>query len=263
MAKSKKKPLSIRNVKLIVILIAFVVAGGYRYYTQNILENRAVLNWSFKQKIKPVNIKNVQENQLSQLNFKGDIIINVSNGKPTFTDQELELVEDWEEYQPLDDLRRATQANALLGQSLMPTKKRERLNYHPTGWHTYDVKYKNQTNRLYNRSHLIAYQLTAENDNPENLVTGTWQMNADAMEFYETELKYYLNQTNHHVRYQVTPIYRNQELIPRGVHMMARSIEDNAVSFNIYIFNVQPDVNIDYSTGLASGKALVYRGSDD
>jgi DNA-entry nuclease len=115
-----------------------------------------------------------------------------------------------------------------------------------------------QVQSLYNRAHLIAYQLTAEEDNPKNLITSTRQLNDPAMEFYETETAWYIRKTGHHVRYQVTPVFVGDNLLANGVHMMARSIEDNGVSFNIYIFNVQPKVNIDYKTGLASGSIIQY-----
>lgn len=260
--EKRKSKLGSLKLKSILVILIIAIAGGYRFYTQNFLENRAVLNYSSKQKIKPANSGNIQANQLSKLDFNDQVIVEVNNGKPTFSDQELKAGKSWESYSPFDDLKRAGQANALLGQDLMPTESRERLNYEPTGWRSYQVNYKNQTGSLYNRSHLIGFQLAGENNTPQNLVTGTWQMNAYGMEFYETEIKYYLKQTNHQVRYQVTPIYREQELVPRGVHMMARSIEDNAISFNVYIFNVQPDISINYKTGLASGSALIYHDND-
>lgn len=263
MAKRNNK-FSYRTLKVILVILILAIIGGFEFYRQNLLENRAVLNWSSKQRIKPANRANIQANQLNQLNFEGNVILQVNDGQPTFSSQELSFENGaWAKYGPLDNLNRATVAEAVLDQSLMPTKSRNRLTYKPSGWQNYQVNYKENTGSLYNRSHLIAFQLTGEEDNPQNLITGTWQMNSDAMEFYETEVKYYIKQTNHHVRYQVTPIYRNDELVARGVHMMARSIEDNAISFNIYIFNVQPDINIDYATGLAGGTAMIYRNDND
>jgi len=149
-------------------------------------------------------------------------------------------------YGDLDNLNRASAANALLNVSLMPTAKREPLHVNPTGWHNKKIS----GGWLYNRCHLIGYQLTGQNNNWKNLITGTRQLNDPDMLKYENEVANYVKQSKHHfVRYRVTPIFRGTELLARGVQMEAQSTGENTVHFNVYIFNVQPGYNLNYSDG--------------
>ena len=133
----------------------------------------------------------------------------------------------------------------------MPTAKREALYVNPTGWHNKRIK----GGWLYNRSHLIGYQLTGQNNNPKNLMTGTRSLNSPEMLKHENDIAYYLKQNpNNFIRYRVKPIYRGNELVARGVQMMAESLSSNGqpdhqVSFNVYIFNVETGVKINYSDG--------------
>jgi DNA-entry nuclease len=133
----------------------------------------------------------------------------------------------------------------------MPTTKRGEIgSVKPTGWHT--VKYDNVDGKyLYNRCHLIGYQLTAENANEKNLITGTRYLNVDGMLPFENEVADYVENTGNHVLYRVTPIFVDDELVARGVQMEAYSVEDNGsgVCFNVYCYNNQPDIVIDYATG--------------
>lgn len=122
-------------------------------------------------------------------------------------------------------------------------------NVYPSGWN--QKKLENNV-WLYNRSHLIGFQMTGENDNWKNLFTGTQQLNQIHMVQFENEVANYLRNTNNHVRYRVTPIFRDRELIPRMIQMEAQSIEDTEISFNIVIFNVQSRFNINYNTGKAT-----------
>ena len=120
----------------------------------------------------------------------------------------------------------------------------------PSGWHT--VKYDNVDGKyLYNRCHLIGYQLTAENANEKNLITGTRYMNVDGMLPFENMVADYIKETEHHVRYRVTPIYEGDNLVASGVEMEAESVEDEGegLSFHVYVYNVQPGIEIDYATG--------------
>ena len=138
----------------------------------------------------------------------------------------------------------------------MPTKERESISsIKPSGWKSvkYDIvdgKY------LYNRCHLIGYQLTAENANKENLITGTRYLNVEGMLPFENQVAEYIRKTKKHVLYRVTPIFENENLVASGVNIEAQSIEDNGngICFNVYVYNVQPGIEIDYKTGISSLK---------
>lgn len=189
---------------------------------------------------------------LANLNYQNDQEITVNNNKPTFAKSDLSIQNGaWQSFADLDKLNRAVQADALLNKSLMPTTKREPLYVNPTGWHNKKLA----TGWLYNRSHLIGYQLTGQNNNPKNLMTGTRSLNAPEMLKHEDDIAYYLKQNpNNFIRYRVKPIYRGDELVARGVQMVAESLDsqgnsDGQVSFNVYIFNVEKGVTINYSTG--------------
>lgn len=187
------------------------------------------------------------DEQLAQLDYQGTQTISVNNGQPTFSNEDLDTSHGaWQQYGNLDRLNRATQANALLNRSLMPKAKREPLTVDPTGWHNKKIK----GGYLYNRSHLIGYQLTGQNNNWKNLITGTRSLNDPEMVRYEDEVADYLRANpNDYVRYQVTPVFRGDELLARGVHMQAQSVNSQAVSFNVYIFNVQDGVTLNYADG--------------
>ena len=193
--------------------------------------------------------RKTQQAGLANLNYGGKYqTINVNGGVPTFSSSELSMSRGaWESYGNLDSLNRATSAQAMLNKSLMPTGKRGSISsVTPTGWKNKRIA----GGYLYNRSHLIGYALAGENANWKNLITGTRQLNSPEMLRYEMDVKYYLEQSNkHYVRYSVVPIFRGNELLARGVHMMAKSIGDNGISFNVYIFNVQNGVTINYADG--------------
>ena len=173
----------------------------------------------------------------------------VNNNKPTFTDSEKELTEK-EEYSDLDSLGRVGVAFALVSKSTMPTTKRGSIGMiKPAGWHT--VKYDFVDGKyLYNRCHLIAHQLTGQNANPKNLMTCTRSMNVDGMLPFENKVANYIKETNNHVLYRVTPVFDGDNLVANGAYMEAYSIEDKGkLSFNVYVYNVQKGVAIDYKTG--------------
>lgn len=173
----------------------------------------------------------------------------VNNNKPTFTDSEKELTEK-EEYSDLDSLGRVGVAFALVSKSTMPTTKRGSIGMiKPAGWHT--VKYDFVDGKyLYNRCHLIAHQLTGQNANPKNLMTCTRSMNVDGMLPFENKVANYIKETNNHVLYKVTPVFDGDNLVANGAYMEAYSIEDKGkLSFNVYVYNVQKGVTIDYKTG--------------
>lgn len=191
---------------------------------------------------------------LANLRYRNQQIVQVNKNVPTFTQAQLSTTRGpWQEYHRLDSLNRVTGADALLNKALMPTAEREPLYVDPTGFHNKRVTYDGQTDWLYNRSHLIGYQLTGQNNNLKNLMTGTRSLNAPDMEQYEDEVASYLNEHPHsYLRYQVIPIFKAKELVARGVHMQGESIGDKQVRFNIYIFNVQPGATIDYDTGYST-----------
>ena len=182
--------------------------------------------------------------------FDGEPYVVINNNIPDFEDSEL-VTTSYETYADLDYLGRCSVCIACIGEDLMPTEKRGSIGeVKPTGWHS--DKYENVDGKyLYNRCHLIGYQLTAENANEKNLITGTRYLNVQGMLPFENEVDDYIEQTGNHVLYEVTPQFKDNELVARGVHMQAKSVEDNGkgVSFNIYCYNAQPGIEIDYATG--------------
>ncbi len=184
---------------------------------------------------------------LANMDYNGTQEIVVNNNNPSFNQDDLSTAKGaWQQYGDLDNLNRVTAANAMLNISLMPSAKREPLHWNPTGWHNKKIS----GGWLYNRSHLIGYQLTGQNNNPKNLMTGTRSLNSPEMLAHEMDIAYYLKQSSsHYIRYRVTPVFRGDELLPRGVQMEAQSIGDNSVHFNVYIFNVQSGVTLNYVDG--------------
>lgn len=182
--------------------------------------------------------------------YSGEPYITIDNNEPDFTDKEIE--EDaFESYSELDEKGRCGVAEAVVGKELMPKEERGKIGQvKPSGWHT--VKYDNVEGKyLYNRCHLIGYQLTAENANEKNLITGTRYMNVEGMLPFENMVADYIDETNQHVRYRITPIYEGENLVASGVEMEAESVEDkgDGLSFHVYVYNVQPGIEIDYATG--------------
>ena len=192
-------------------------------------------------------VESVSANKLAQLNYSGRDVITVNNNEPQFSSADLSTKNGaWQEYGNLDNLNRVTPANALLNKSLMPHTKRQPLNVTPTGWHNKRIA----GGWLYNRCHLIGYQLTGQNNNWKNLMTGTRQLNDPDMVRYEDQVADYLKENSgNYVRYRVTPIFRGNELLARGVEMEGQSVNSDAVHFNVYIFNVENGVTLNYDNG--------------
>ena len=184
--------------------------------------------------------------------FTGKPYTTMNNNIPYFTEEDMKNgKKPFEYYSELDNLGRCGVAYANICKEIMPTEKRGPIGMvKPSGWQMYkfdfiDGKY------LYNRCHLIGYQLAGENANPKNLITGTRFLNVIGMLPFENRVADYVKRTNHHVLYRVTPIYTANNLVAHGVLMEARSVEDNGVVFNVFVHNVQPKVTIDYATGHA------------
>jgi len=182
--------------------------------------------------------------------YSGDPYVVINNNEPGFTDADLTTT-SFETYSDLDSLGRCGVAYANIGTDLMPTEERGSIGQvKPSGWHT--VKYDCVDGKyLYNRCHLIGYQLTAENANTKNLITGTRYLNVEGMLPFENMVADYIKETGNHVLYRVTPIFDGDNLVASGVLMEAKSVEDDGegILFNVYCYNVQPGVSIDYATG--------------
>lgn len=182
--------------------------------------------------------------------YSGTPYTEVNGNKPYFREADL-TTQSFEIYSELDSLGRCGVAYANVGQDLMPTEPRGEIGaVKPTGWHL--VKYDNVDGKyLYNRCHLIAYMLAAENANPQNLITGTRYLNVQGMLPFETKVCDYVKNTGNHVLYRVTPIFDGDNLLADGVLMEAYSVEDagEGICFCVFAYNVQPGIGIDYATG--------------
>lgn len=182
--------------------------------------------------------------------YAGEPFVVINEGQPMFRTEEL-VTEAYEYYSPLDELGRCGVTMACVGREIMPTEDRESISQvKPTGWvqNFYDFV---DGEALYNRCHLIGFQLTGENANEKNLITGTRHLNVDGMLPFENMIADYVKETGNHVLYRVTPIYAGDDLVARGVQMEAYSVEDGGegVCFHVFCYNVQPGVIIDYATG--------------
>ncbi len=190
--------------------------------------------------------------------YSGMAYVELNNNVPLFTEDEITDV-SFEYYSELDSLGRCGVCIASISQDIMPTEERGRISsVKPTAWHS--VQYDNvDGGSLYNRCHLIGFQLTGENANYKNLITGTRYMNIEGMVEFENRVADYVKDTGNHVMYRATPIFDGNNLLASGVTLEAYSVEDEGegVCFYVYCYNVQPDIYIDYATGDSS-----YIGTD-
>lgn len=182
--------------------------------------------------------------------YSGEPYVVIDDNEPGFEGEDV-TAKSFESYSDLDNLGRCGTAYANIGLDLMPTGERDSISQvKPSGWHSvqYDVV---EGDSLYNRCHLIGYQLTGENANEENLITGTRAMNVEGMLPFENMVADYVKETGNHVLYRATPIFKGDDLVARGVQMEAQSVEDQGegISFNVYVYNNQSGVSIDYATG--------------
>lgn len=185
--------------------------------------------------------------------YSGKPYVEIESNQPQFTQEEKKDVSSWEVYSELDRLNRCGPVMANIGRDIMPTEERGNIGQvKPTGWQT--VKYEFVDGKyLYNRCHLIGYQLTGENANEKNLITGTRYLNVEGMLPFENMVADYVYETGNHVLYRVTPCFEGDELVARGVLMEGWSVEDHGegICFFVYVYNVQPGVEIDYVTGIS------------
>ena len=237
MAKRRKNKQS--SIYFIVALIIFLIVGVYegKIVFQPIEDNSNVVN--------QVSYDLTSIPEYSNTNY---VVLN--NNEPNFTESDY-TTDSFESYSKLDSLGRAKVAYANIGVDLMPTLERGSIGQvKPSGWHL--VKYDIVNGKyLYNRCHLIGFQLTGENANEKNLITCTRQMNNVGMLEFENKVANYIKSTNNHVLYRVTPIYKDDNLLASGVVMEAYSVEDSGegIKFNVFVYNVQDGIDIDYKTG--------------
>lgn len=241
---SKKKYKSKYNLIISIITLIIILVGGY-------YENKYGVDLDSNQNIHATESIQTSFNLEDIPEFDGKtpyVIIN--NNEPEFPDEDLNI-NSFEKYSELDSLERCGVAYANVSKETMPTEARGDISkVKPTGWHA--VKYDCVEGKyLYNRCHLIGYQLTAENANKQNLITGTRYLNVEGMLPFENQVAEYVKQKNGHVLYRVTPIFEENNLVANGVQMEAESVEDRGeeVKFNVYVYNVQPNIKIDYLTG--------------
>lgn len=233
--KRRKKNSNSGLVLTVVLLTISLVTGVYQSIPQ--LEKTFQNSYSLE--------------EIPAYNGEGYVVIN--QNKPNFKESDYTTT-SFEFYSDLDALGRCGYAIANIGRDLMPTEERGNIGaIKPSGWQT--IKYDFIDGKyLYNRCHLIGYQLTGENANEKNLITCTRTTNAKTMLTFESQVADYIKATNNHVLYRVTPIFEGNNLIASGIEMEAYSVEDNGegISFHVYVYNVEPGIKIDYRTGESS-----------
>lgn len=229
MAKTKKTAGAFRLIVSVVVLVLALVS--------------ALAAYTAKKTETPVSLDEIPA-------YTGEAYVEINGNVPFFTEQDW-TTDAFETYSELDALGRCGVAYANVCAQIMPTEPRGQIgSIRPSGWHTIRYNGLIEGNYLYNRCHLIGYQLAGENANPKNLITGTRYLNTTGMLPFENEVDDYVDETGNHVLYRVTPIFEGDDLVASGVLMEAYSVEDQgALSFCVYCYNVQPGVEIDYATG--------------
>lgn len=210
----------------------------------------------------PLVVNTVNISEIPEYSGQASVVIN--DNVPYFTDDELSVT-SYEYYSELDFLGRCGVCMASIGQDIMPTEERGEIgSVKPSGWHT--VKYPGliDGNYLYNRCHLIAFQLAGENANTCNLITGTRYMNTEGMQPFEDKVAAYVKETGNHVMYRVTPVFEGDNLVAAGVLIEAESVEDGGkgILFNVFCYNVQPGIIIDYATGDSAEDEHIVAGKE-
>lgn len=253
--RTKRQELRKKKCKRIVIALAVLAVFcliGMVAVPQLINNDRVILSGISNKGSNSV----VDSDPSSIPEYFGEDYIVLNKGIPNFNAWDLENISG-EKYSDLDGLGRCGVAYAMLDRSMMPTEERESIGQvKPSGW--VQAKYEGIVNSeppyLYNRCHLIAYALTGQNANEKNLITGTRYMNVTTMLPWEEQVMKYLDDSENHVLYRVTPYFQGEELVARGVELEAYSVEDNGESlcFHVFVYNVQPGIVIDYRTGESS-----------
>lgn len=222
-------------------LFVFILLLGVLFYFKEDIYNYtySIINTSNES----YDIENLPE-------YDGNSYVIVNDNIPYFKEEEY-TTNSFEKYSELDSLGRCGVASANISKDLMPTEKRGSIGMiKPSGWHT--IKYDHIDGKyLYNRCHLIGYQLTGENANEKNLITCTRSMNTKGMLQFENMVTKYIKDTGNHVLYRVTPVFEGNNLVATGVEMEAYSVEDNGkgIKFNVFVYNIEDGIIIDYKTG--------------
>ena len=229
MAKQQTKTIHVTVKQALLVVVLLIVVSAVRWYLTPPAETYSMEN------IPP---------------YDGTPYVVLNDNQPSFTEEDMTDV-SYEFYSDLDELGRCGVTEACIGRDLMPTEKRGDISsVKPTGWvqNQYDFV---DGKSLWNRCHLIGFQLAGENANECNLITGTRYLNVEGMLPFENLVADYVKETDNHVLYRVTPAFQGTELVARGVQMEAYSVEDSGdgVCFNVFCYNVQPGVEIDYATG--------------
>ena len=249
--KNNKRNTKKKKIEEIIILLIFTILialiGYFILPDESEVSNNKIYENTTNEATVNISINNIPK-------YAGKIVIDINSDIPYFVDED-KTTDDFEYYSPLDDLNRGGVAFANICKYTMPPEgtKRGSISYKPTGWNQYMY---GDNNHLYERCHLIAWQLGNENNNKQNLITGTSQMNAAMIE-YENLVANWIKQknkqgNNYHVLYRVTPIYDGQNMLATGVELEAKSVEEEGVSFNKFIYNIQDNFEIDYNTGKAN-----------
>lgn len=230
-----------KNMKKRSKLFVFILLLGVLFYFKEDIYNYtySIINTSNES----YDIENLPE-------YDGNSYVIVNDNIPYFKEEEYTTT-SFEKYSELDSLGRCGVASANISKDLMPTEKRGSIGMiKPSGWHT--IKYDHIDGKyLYNRCHLIGYQLTGENANEKNLITCTRSMNTKGMLQFENMVTKYIKDTGNHVLYRVTPVFEGNNLVATGVEMEAYSVEDNGkgIKFNVFVYNIEDGIIIDYKTG--------------
>lgn len=240
---------TLKCMLLVGILFLFVGCGKTESASQENVNTQKIENTQIE-KNESEGVKEQEKTIPNVPEYKGEAYVVLNGNEPEFTDEDMST-ESYEFYSELDEAGRCGVVKANLGQDLMPKEERGSIGQvKPSGWKT--VKYENVDGKyLYNRCHLIGFQLSGENANEKNLITGTRYMNVDGMLPFENMVADYIKETGNHVLYRVTPFFEGDNLVASGVQMEAKSVEDNGegILFNVYVYNVQPGIKIDYATG--------------
>lgn len=222
-------------------LIVLILLLGVLFYCKD-----DIYNYTYSL----INSGSSSSNMEDIADYNGNSYVFVNDNNPYFKEEEY-TTDSFEKYSELDSLGRCGVAYANISKELMPTEKRGSIgSIKPSGWHT--VKYDHIDGKyLYNRCHLIGYQLTGENANEKNLITCTRSMNTKGMLQFENMVTKYIKDTGNHVLYRVTPVFEGNNLVATGVEMEAYSVEDNGkgIKFNVFVYNIEDGIIIDYKTG--------------
>ena len=222
-------------------LIVLILLLGVLFYCKD-----DIYNYTYSL----INSGSSSSNMEDIADYNGNSYVIVNDNNPYFKEEEY-TTDSFEKYSELDSLGRCGVAYANISKELMPTEKRDSIGFiKPSGWHT--VKYDHIDGKyLYNRCHLIGYQLTGENANEKNLITCTRSMNTKGMLQFENMVTKYIKDTGNHVLYRVKPVFEGNNLVATGVEMEAYSVEDNGkgIKFNVFVYNIEDGIIIDYKTG--------------